>query len=30
MGFTKTVKLNWIVTMVALTLATIAESSPFF
>lgn len=28
MGFTKTTKLNWIVTMVALTLATVAAAGP--
>lgn len=30
MGFAKTAKLNWVVTMIALTLATVAGSSPFF
>jgi hypothetical protein len=28
MGFAKTTKLNWVVTMVALTLATVAAAGP--
>jgi len=30
MGFAKTTRLNWIVTVVALTLASVAASGPFF